>query len=149
MKIIYFERSFGLACLLGACAIGALSAPAFASEKSFAYNVAAGATGKPIVVPAVNTPVSMTCTQNQVGFRGVGQATILRIGATPPQFLEWVGMDIATTAVTSGFSASAGTHVVYCDYVGKTVDLQVRDQNSIQIQNTGSSTATGVITFSW
>jgi ABC-type spermidine/putrescine transport system permease subunit II len=149
MKISYLVRSLGLTCLLGACAIGALAAPAFASEKTLTYSVAAGATGKPIVVPAVNTPVSMTCTQNQVGFRGVGQATILRIGSTPPQFLEWVGMDIATTAVTSGFSATAGTHVVYCDYVGKTVDLQVKDQNSLQIQNTGSSTATGVITFIW
>ncbi len=86
--------------------------------------------------------------QNAVGFRGVGQVTLLRT-TTPPAFLEWVGVDIATSAVTSGFSSSAGTHIIYCDYTGKTVDMQVRGTSAIQIVNTGAVKATGVITFSW
>jgi hypothetical protein len=149
MKISIFEPVAGLRSLLGACALVILAVPALASETVVTYNVAAGATSKPILVPAVNTPVSMTCVQNQVGFRGVGQATILRIGAVPPKFLEWVGMDIATSAVTSNFSNTQGVHIIYCDFTGKTVDLQVYDQNNIQIQNTGSTRATGVITFIW
>jgi hypothetical protein len=135
-------------CLLGAGAVAMLAGPAFADEIQADYNLAAGATSPGIVVPAFNTPVSVTCTQNAVGFRGVGQATMLRTSVAP-QFLEWVGMDIATSAITSNFSAAKGTHIIYCDYVGKTVDMQVNSAGAIQIVNTGSSQATGVITFVW
>jgi hypothetical protein len=96
----------------------------------------------------VNTPISITCTQNAVGFRGVGQVTMLKTSVAP-QFLEWIGMDIATSAITSNFSSSKGTHIIYCDYTGKTVDMQVDGPGSIQIVNTGSSQANGVINFVW
>jgi hypothetical protein len=135
-----------LKCLLGAGAMTLLSLPVLAAEKKFTYNLAAGTSSAAIKIPVADTPVSVTCSQNAVGFRGVGQATILKTSVAP-NFLEWVGTDIATTAVTSGFSASAGTHIVYCDYVGKTVDMQVNDAGSIKIVNTSGSTATGVITF--
>jgi hypothetical protein len=137
-----------MAWLLGAGALMGYTAPAAANEIQVDYNLAAGATSKPIAIPATNTPVSVTCVQNTVGFRGVGQATILRT-AQAPQFLEWVGTDIATAAISANFSNTAGTHIIYCDYVGKTVDLQVQGASSIQIVNTGSSQATGVINFVW
>jgi hypothetical protein len=149
VKISLSKKCRRYILLAGMCGIAALVNPACASEKKGTYSVAAGATGKAILVPATDTPISVTCVQNAVGFRGVGQATLLRVGSTPPNFLEWVGTDIATTAITSGFSATAGTHIIYCDYVGKTVDLQVQDANHVQIVNTGGSNATGVITFTW
>jgi hypothetical protein len=135
--------------LASLCGLAAFATPAYASDKKVTYNLAAGAKSAPIAIPATDTPVSLTCVQNSVGFRGVGQATILRVGSVLPKFLEWVGTDIATSAVTSGFSSIAGTHIIYCDYEGKTVDLQVEDANHIQIVNNNSSQATGVINFVW
>jgi len=139
----------GAACAFSVCSVTVLAGPAAANEIQVDYSVAAGAKSAPIAIPASNTPVSVTCVQNAVGFRGVGQATILRAASPPPSFLEWVGMDIATSAVTSGFSSTAGTHIIYCDYNGKTVDMQVESASQIQIVNTGASTATGVINFVW
>ncbi len=144
----FFRSVCRAECVLGAGLIAMLAGPATAAEKKVAYNLAIGATSAAIKIPAADTPVSVTCTQNAVGFRGVGQATILKTSVVP-KFLEWVGTDIAAGAVTSGFSASAGTHIVYCDYVGKTVDMQVSDAGSIQIVNTSGTIATGVITFIW
>ena len=128
--------------------LAGVAAPASADQSHVKYSVPAGSTSKAIVVPAYNTPVTMTCVQNTSGFRGVGQATILRV--LPPSFLEWVGTDIANGGtVSTGYSSSPGTHIIYCDYVGKTVDLQVNNATSIRIVNTNSSTATGVIQFVW
>jgi hypothetical protein len=135
--------------LIGMLAMVASAMPALAHQTQVKYNLAAGATSAPINVPAVNTPVSITCVQNSVGFRGVGQVTMLRVGGAQPLFLEWVGMDIATSAITSNFSNTAGAHIIYCDYTGKTVDMQVLDTAHIQIVNTSSVTATGVINFIW
>ncbi len=149
MTTSFFQTGQRVGLWLGLCCLAALASPANASEKKVTYNLAAGATSPAIAVPAVDTPVSLTCVQNSVGFRGVGQATLLRVGPAAPKFLEWVGTDIATSTITSGFSASAGTHIIYCDYTGKTVDLQVQDANHIVVVNTGSNSATGVITFIW
>jgi hypothetical protein len=137
-----------MASVLSLCAIAVVARPATANEIQVDYNLAAGATSKPIAIPAFSTPVSVTCVQNGVGFRGVGQATVLRTAAAP-QFLEWVGMDIATSAVSANFGNTAGMHIIYCDYTGKTVDMQVQSASSIQIVNTGSQTASGVINFVW
>ena len=53
----------------------------------------------------------------------MGQATVLRVN--PASFIEWVGMDVANGGTPStGFSATAGTHIIYCDF-SKEVDLQV------------------------
>ena len=143
------KRSYGVKRSLGvAVAVAMLAGPALGNQIQVTYNLAAGASSTPISIPAVNTPVSVTCTQNAVGFRGVGQATFLRTSAAP-LFLEWVGTDIATAATTSGFSSTQGTHVIYCDYAGKTVDMQVYNYGQIQIVNTSSSTANGVINFVW
>jgi hypothetical protein len=142
------KNAHRLKCLLAAGLMAILSGPAFANEIQVGYNLAAGATSGAIVIPAFNTPVSVTCVQSNVGFRGIGQATMLKTSVAP-QFLEWVGMDVATSAVTSGFGSTKGQHVIYCDYTGKTVDMQVSAANSIQIVNTGSTAAAGIINFVW
>jgi hypothetical protein len=143
-----FQTNFLSTCSALTIVLGAVafSATAHADETQVKYTLAPGATSNPIAVPATNTPVSMTCTQNAVGYRGVGQATVLRVA--PASFLEWVGMDIASSAISSGFSAAGGTHIVYCDY-SKTVDIQVHSATQIQIVNTNTITMSGVVTFIW
>jgi hypothetical protein len=145
-----FQTNFLNSCSALTIALGAVafSATAHADETQVKYTLAPGATSNPIPVPATNTPISMTCTQNNLGYRGVGQATVLRVA--PASFLEWVGMDIASSAagISSGFSGASGTHIVYCDY-SKTVDIQVHSATQIQIVNTNTITMSGVVTFIW
>jgi hypothetical protein len=139
MKTLY--QSLLLA--LGALALGS----AHADQTHVDYNLAAGATSAPIYVPAANTPISVTCSQNANGFRGIGQATLLRIG--PPSFLEWVGIDIATGAISTGSTATLGTHIIWCSFTVNQVDIQVESDTAIQLHNASSSTAVGVINFVW
>ena len=134
----------GAKILLAGCALMALSSAAWADQIHVGYTLAAGASVT-VTVPAVNTPVSMTCVNNSSGNRGVGQATLLRV--SPAAFLEWVGSDIATGAISTGFSATAGTHIIYCDYTGKLVDVQVLNSSDIQIKNTSTVTMTGELNF--
>jgi hypothetical protein len=136
-------RKLSTLCLVAGTMV--MSAPAFANEFQLTLNVAAGATSVPIAVPGINTPVSVTCVQNSVGNRGVGQATILRV--SPAAFLEWVGMDIANSGVPStGFTSGAGAHIIFCDF-SKLVDLQVASATQLQIKNTGAGTQSVVINF--
>jgi hypothetical protein len=140
-------KSRGIAkVLLAGCAFLAFSSAAWADQTHVSYNVAAGGT-LTVNIPATNTPVSFTCSNNTSGDRGVGQATILRV--LPQSFLEWVSMDVATSAVSSGFTGTAGTHIVYCDYIGKQVDVQVLSDVAVQIKNTSSAAAAGEINFVW
>ncbi|MGO9740732.1 MAG: hypothetical protein ACLPN5_04325 [Roseiarcus sp.] len=141
-----FPRSVAsLAVFLAVTA--SLAAPARADETQVTYTVAAGATSAPIAVPASNTPVSLTCVSNTAGYRGVGQATMLKVG--PPAFLEWVGMDIATGAIASGYAGTAGTHVIYCSYTDEYVEIQVYSDTQIQVKNNGTVPVTGVISWLW
>ncbi|HTA65505.1 MAG TPA: hypothetical protein VK753_08370 [Xanthomonadaceae bacterium] len=132
--------------LMAGCAFLGLSSAAWADQTHVAYNIAGGAT-LAVLVPATNTPVSFTCVQNTEGNRGVGQATLLRVA--PASFLEWVGSDIATGAISSGFSSTPGTHIVYCDYIGKYLDVQVLSDTQIQLKNTSGAAMTGEINFVW
>ncbi|HEY2345436.1 MAG TPA: hypothetical protein VGH80_06060 [Xanthomonadaceae bacterium] len=137
----------GAKTLLAVCAFVALSPAAWADQSHHTYTVAAGGISAPIPVPGTNTPVSVTCSNNTSGYRGVGQATILRV--LPDAFLEWVGTDIATSVISSGYTNSNGTHIIYCSYVDKYVEIQVNSASQIQVKNNGSTSMTGVIDFVW
>jgi len=135
----------GAKTLMAGCALLAFSSAAWADQTHYNYNVAAGA-ATALNVPAVNTPISFTCANNTSGYRGVGQATILRVAG---QFLEWIGSDVATNTLSSNYASAAGTHIVYCSYVDKDVDIQVLSDTQIQIKNSGTVAMTGVINFVW
>jgi hypothetical protein len=129
---------------------GALAAGT-ASKEVVKFTLAPGESSKPIQ-PAADVPVLVMGVQTTVGTRGVGQITLLRV---PNNFLEWEGYDIATGVVaggnstlTGGYSASAGTHMVWLDYVGQ-VDLQVANANQFVVHNAGSGTATVEVTLIW
>ncbi|HTA65504.1 MAG TPA: hypothetical protein VK753_08365 [Xanthomonadaceae bacterium] len=139
-------KSHGVAkVLLAGCAFLAFSSAAWADQTHVSYNVAAGGT-LTVLVPATNTPISFTCANNTSGDRGLGQSTILRVA--PVSFLEWVSEDVFTHAVSSGYSATPGTHIVYCDF-GGTVDVQVLSDTQIQVKNTAGVAEAGVINFVW
>ena len=90
-----------------------LSSMVSANEIQVPFNLAASATSPAITLPGVNTPVSVTCANNQQGDRGVGQVTMQR--GSLSQDLRWVGIDQASGAVSAAFNQPAGTHIIYCD----------------------------------
>jgi hypothetical protein len=109
------------------------------------YNLAPGANSA-TVTPAASQPVLVTGVQNTVGYRGVGEVTLLRV---PASFLEWVGIESpAGAAITSGFSAAAGTHIVYLDFSHR-VDIQVASADTFLIHNGNSIPMTGTLTLIW
>jgi hypothetical protein len=96
--------------------------------------------------PVPNQPVFVMGCQLQVGFRGVGQVTLLRI---PASFLEWVGLEsTAGAAITQGFSALAGTHIVFLDFSHQ-VDIEVASADSFNIHNTSTGFRSGIVTLIW
>ena len=109
------------------------------------YNLAAGASSA-AVKPTVSVPVLVTGVQNALGYRGVGEVTMLHV---PSSFLEWVGIESpSAAAITSGFSGTAGTHVLYLDY-SHLVDIQVASTDTFLIHNANTITMTGTLTLIW
>ena len=109
------------------------------------YNLAAGASSA-AVTPAESVPVLVMGVQNDLGYRGVGQVTMLHV---PSSFLEWTGIESpASAAITSGFSGTAGTHILYIDY-SHLVDIRVESTDTFVIHNANSIAMAGVVTLIW
>jgi len=109
------------------------------------YSLADGASSAPITPPA-DQPVLVMGIQDQAGFRGVGQVTMLRATG---QFLEWVGLEsTASASVTQGFSSVAGTHILYLDF-GHSVDLEVDSPDTFVVHNASGGLASGTVTLIW
>ena len=109
------------------------------------YNLAPGASST-AVNPAESVPVLVMGVQNNLGYRGVGQVAMLHV---PSSFLEWTGIESpASAAITSGFSGTAGTHIVYLDY-SHLVDIQVAGTDTFIIHNANSIAMAGVVTLIW
>lgn len=128
-------------------AVVANAAPTFLTPHKayYSYNLTPGGYSSAIT-PASGTGVSVMGTQTASGFRGVGQVSMLHISG---QFLEWVGLESAPlTKITSNYSSTFGTHIVYLDWDGS-VDLQVFNADSFVVHNGSLSTATGNVTLIW
>lgn len=109
------------------------------------YNLNAG-TSSTAVNPQENVPVLVMGVQNNLGYRGVGMVTMLHV---PSSFLEWTGIESpASAAITSGFSGTAGTHILYLDY-SHLVDIQVASTDTFAIHNANSIAMSGVVTLIW
>ena len=126
-------------------------APANSPVKlTYSYDLAAGATGAPITIPAT-TPVSLVGIQTVLGFRGVGQASLLSIPGTGG-FIEWVGQHSpAAGGNTVGFSGSAGAVIVYLDW-SHCVSVQVAGtagSNQIQVHNACGAARAGSVTITY
>jgi hypothetical protein len=111
------------------------------------YNLAAGAVSAAIA-PATNRAVHVMGVQTAVGNRGVGFVELL-VTNVAPLFVEWVGLEsTAGAAITQGFSAVAGTHIVYIDFA-HTVDVEVNTASTIRIHNANAAAQTGSLTLIW
>jgi hypothetical protein len=109
------------------------------------YSLAAGANSLAIT-PAANQAVLVMGTQTTFNFRGVGFVTLLRI---PSSFLEWTGLEsIAGSAITSGFSGTPGTHIVWLDFAHQ-VDIQVNTADTFRVHNGSGAVRTGNVTLIW
>ena len=126
-----------------AAALTCLAGSAFADQTHVTYSLAAHAS-EVFNIPAANTPVQLSCTQNTGGNVGEGQATIIR--STTDGLLDWVGFDYFTGAISRGFSAVPGTHIIYCDFSGR-VSIEVASATSIKVVNNSSGTQTGTLMF--
>ena len=114
------------------------------TEITYHFDVPAGKTSGAITIPA-SVPVLVMWVNNQPGYRGVGQATMLRITGS---FLEWVAYDSLSSGATldDGFSGTAGTHIEYMDY-SQEVDLQVASPGTIKVVNNNSSATSITLTL--
>jgi hypothetical protein len=111
----------------------------------FSYDLAPG-TDSFLVTPAPSQPVVVMGVQNELGDRGVGGVTMLRV---PASFLEWEGLESpAGAAITSGFSATAGTHIVYLDFSHR-VDIRVASADAFLIHNGNTIPMSGRATLIW
>lgn len=109
------------------------------------YNLVAGANSV-AVTPASNVPVLVQGVQTALGYRGVGQVSMLHV---PSSFLEWTGIESpAAAAITSGFSGTTGTHIVYLDF-SHLVDIQVDTTDSFRVHNANTIAMTGQVTLIW
>ena len=151
MNFSKFSRLYTLV-LTGVVAVVALSVGVHATQTittpnaaKVTYNLAAGASSS-AVNPAESTPVLVMGVQNNLGYRGVGQVSMLHIAGS---FLEWTGIESpAAAAITSGFSGTAGTHIVYLDY-SHLVDIQVASTDTFIIHNANTIAMSGVVTMIW
>lgn len=112
---------------------------------SFSYALVAGGISGSFV-PVASQPVFVMGCQLELGFRGVGQVTLLRIAGS---FLEWVGLEsTAGATITQGFSATVGTHIVFLDY-SHLVDIEVASADSFRIHNSSTGLRSGVVRLFW
>lgn len=151
MKNLRLSRVWTL-LLAGVVAVVALNVGVHATQtittpnaSKVTYNLNAGASSA-AVNPAEGVPVLVMGVQNNLGYRGVGQVSMLHVSAS---FLEWTGIESpAAAAITSGFSGTAGTHIVYLDY-SHLVDIQVASTDTFIIHNANTIAMSGVVTLIW
>lgn len=111
------------------------------------YNLAPSADSAAIT-PTAARPVLVMGVNTTIGNRGVGFVTLLRSGVAP-LFLEWTGLDsTAGSAITQGFSAVAGTKIVFLDF-SHTVSVQVNTADTFRIHNGSAAAQTGNVSLIW
>lgn len=136
----------GLFVVIFVVAEACLSGPALADQTHVAYDLAPGAKTLPIAIPISNSPVVMSCVQNVGGDVGEGQATIIR--SLGDRLLDWSGYDYVTAGFTRGFTATAGAHIIWCDFSGQ-LDIEVASSTQVEVVNKSSETLTGVVMFTY
>jgi hypothetical protein len=144
-RYVTLSLAFAVATLTVAIAGKAAQTVSVPNAANFTYNLAAGAYSAAIT-PASNQAVLMIGSQTALGYRGVGMATLLHV---PSSFLEWTGVESPyNAAITSGFSGTPGTHILYLDY-SHLVDVEVASTDTIYIHNTNTIAMTGNLELIW
>jgi hypothetical protein len=110
-----------------------------------AYSLAGGKSSAPITPAASRSVLVMGCCTTT---GGVGQVSLSNAPLVTP---EWVGLESPSSSastITSGVSATLGTHIVFID-VFHQVDIQVASATTILIHNGSTGTRTGNVTLIW
>jgi hypothetical protein len=103
-------RKIGLT--LVALVLPTFTAPAYATEKSFAFSLASGANSTPIT-PVANKPVLIIGAVTTAFDVGSGEVTL--VNATGEGGLVWNGFESAGRGLTSGFNSFPGNHIVFIE----------------------------------
>jgi hypothetical protein len=114
-----------------------------ATEHQYKFTIAAGSNSKLVSIPE-NRPVHLMIAGTTLGWRGVGEATVL--SPTGGAFVEWVGIDYFGNAISEGWTNTSGTHMVWADYTGQ-VDVQVASGHQIMVHNAAAFTETVVLSL--
>jgi hypothetical protein len=121
------------------------------NSASFAYSLAPGASGGNIT-PASNLPVMILADQTGTvcGCDNVGSSLMTVVNSTVDGELVWNGFESTRGGLTSGFSPTAGTHIMFTDF-SHLVDLEVTNATSFHVHNSSSSSETynGNVTLIW
>lgn len=121
----------------------ALALASAAEAKTVKYDLAPGAV-TPFIALRPDVPITIVGVQTAAGNRGVASATLLYV--TSSGFIEWVGLHSpVAAAVTSGFSSTAGTLILYLDF-SHCVRLEVAGvsgSNGIAVRNSCGVQQTG------
>ena len=119
------------------------------SRLSVTYKLAPGANSANIT-PVANTPVMILADQTGTvcGCDNVGSSLMTVVNSTVDAELVWNGFQSNGGGLTSGFSPTAGSHIVFIDF-GHEVDLEVSNATSFHVHNAGSSTYNGNVTLIW
>jgi hypothetical protein len=114
------------------------------------YSLAPGASSSSIT-PIINTPVMILADQTGVTCKcdDVGSSLMTLVNSTVDGELVWNGFESNKGGLTEGFSAVAGTHIMYTDF-GHLVDLEVTNATSFHVHNSSSTeTYNGQVTLVW
>ena len=127
--------------------VAANAAQTFTTPNSafISYSLAASANSAAIT-PATNRSVLIMgcCTT----VTGVGHVSLAHFPSTG---MIWAGLESyhgSPSTITSGFSGTAGTHIVYIDG-DDGVDIQVAGADTIRVHNGAAATRAGNVTLIW
>jgi hypothetical protein len=110
------------------------------------YSLAAGANSAPITPASSKSVLVMGCCTTS-GATSIGQVSLLN--NSPTGDIIWVGLEsFLGAAITSGYTAVAGTHIVYIDSAHN-VDIRVASKDTILVHNGASATRAGNVTLVW
>jgi hypothetical protein len=109
------------------------------------WSLATGASSAPITPASNRSVLVMGCTT--VGYLGVGQVSLIHIPSGGGFY--WVGLESPFgAAITSGFSSTAGDHIVSIN-ADHFVDIQVASADTIRVHNGTAFTMAGNVTLIW
>jgi hypothetical protein len=152
------SRRFAVLLLAAVVAVITLSVGVHAVQSatlpnavSISYTLAPGANSAD-VTPVTDKPVMILGDQigTASGVDDVGSSLMTVVNSSEDRELVWNGFESARGGLTSGFSPTAGTHIMFIDN-GHLVDLEVTNATSFHVHNSSASSPTynGNVTLIW
>jgi hypothetical protein len=100
------------------------------------------------ITPPVNKPVLVIADQIGVSSDNVGSSFMTVVSSPYDEELVWNGIESNGGGLTSGFSPSFGSHIMYIDN-GHYVQLEVNNSTSFVVYNGYGASQKGNVTLIW